>query len=135
MGPETVTIRESSALNKHTTTNPLTKLIKATGYSLDGLTAAWRDEWAFRVEVVAFLLLFPIGAWLGHTGPERVLLLGSLFLVLVVELVNSAIEAVIDRIGSERHPLSKRAKDLGSAAVMVSLVNAAIVWGLIVLGR
>lgn len=111
----------------------VTRLIKAFGYSLDGLTAAWRNEWAFRVEVVVFALMLPIGAWLGRTGVERALLLGSLFLVLVAELVNSAIEAVVDRIGPERHDLSKRAKDLGSAAVLVSLANAAAIWGVILL--
>ena len=79
-------------MNKNVATNPVTKLIKATGYSLDGLMAAWRHEWAFRVEVVTFALMFPIGAWLGRTGVERALLLGSLFLVLLAELVNSAIE-------------------------------------------
>ena len=120
-------------LNKNAATNPLTKLLKAAGYSLDGLTAAWRNEWAFRVEVVTFALMFPIGAWLGRTGVERALLLGSLFLVLLAELVNSAIEAVVDRIGPERHDLSKRAKDLGSAAVLVSLANAAAIWGVILL--
>jgi diacylglycerol kinase (ATP) len=122
-------------LGKNVVTNPVAKLIKATGYSLDGLIAAWRHEWAFRVEVVAFALMFPIGASLGRTGVERALLFGSLFLVLVAELVNSAIEAVVDRIGSERHDLSKRAKDLGSAAVLVSLVNATAIWGVILLDR
>ena len=133
LGPLAVGARRAEPLNKNATTNPLTRLIKATGYSLDGLMAAWRDEWAFRVEVVTFALMFPIGAWLGRTGVERGLLLGSLFLVLLAELVNSAIEAVVDRIGPERHDLSRRAKDLGSAAVLVSLANAAAIWGVILL--
>ena len=96
--------------------------------------AAWRDEWAFRVEVVTFVLLAPLAVWAGRTGVERALLIGSLFLVLMAELVNSGIEATIDRIGPDHHPLSKKAKDVGSAAVLVALANAAAIWVLILAG-
>lgn len=96
--------------------------------------AAWRGEWAFRVEVVTFLLLAPLAVWVGRTGVERGLLIGSLFLVLIAELINSGIEAAIDRIGSDHHPLSKKAKDLGSAVVLIALANAAAIWVLILAG-
>ncbi len=97
--------------------------------------AAWRDEWAFRVEVVTFVLLAPLAVWLGRTGSERGLLIGSLFLVLMTELINSGIEAAIDRIDSAHHPLSKQAKDIGSAAVLIALANAATIWALVLGAR
>ena len=97
--------------------------------------AAWRDELAFRVEVVTCVLLAPLAVWLGRTGVERALLIGSLFLVLIAELVNSGIEATIDRVGSDRHPLSKKAKDVGSAAVLIALANAAAIWALVLGAR
>ncbi len=112
----------------------LRHLVNATRWSLQGLAAAWRHEAAFRQEAAASLVLVPLALWLGENGVERALLLGSWLLVLVTELLNSAIEAAIDRIGEDRHPLSGRAKDLGSAAVMVSLVLVAVVWGCVVLG-
>lgn len=99
--------------------------------SLAGLGSAWRHEMAFRMEVVLFVLLAPLAIWLGETGAERAVLFGSLVLVLLAELVNSAVEAVVDRISDERHHLSKRAKDQGSAAVFVCLVNVPISWGLV----
>jgi diacylglycerol kinase (ATP) len=101
--------------------------------SLRGLAAAWRHEVAFRLEVVAFLLLLPLGLYLGRTPVERALLTGSLLLVLLVELLNSALEATLDRISLEDHPLIGRAKDIASAAVFLALVNAAAVWLLILL--
>ncbi len=107
----------------------LRRIVSAFRYSLQGLRAAWRDEEAFRLECAAALLLTPAAFWIGTTPVERVLLLGSLLIVLLVELLNSAIEAAIDRIGPERHPLAGQAKDLGSAAVLVSLALAALVWG------
>ncbi len=112
----------------------LRHLVNATRWSLQGLAAAWHHEAAFRQEVAASLVLVPLALWLGENGVERALLLGSWLLVLVTELLNSAIEAVVDRVGEDPHPLSGRAKDLGSAAVMVSLVQAAVVWGCVVLG-
>jgi diacylglycerol kinase (ATP) len=109
-------------------------LIKATGYSLAGLRAAVRHEEAFRQELVALVIAVPLALWLEKTGVARALLIGSCLLVIVVELVNSAIEAVIDRVGPERHELAGRAKDLGSAAVFCAIVLAVVVWVLVLLG-
>lgn len=109
----------------------LRRLINATRYSADGLRAAFRHEDAFRQELLGCLLLVPLALWLGDTGVERALMIGALLVVLVVELVNSAIEAAVDRISLENHLLAKRAKDIGSAAVMVALLNVLLVWGLI----
>jgi diacylglycerol kinase (ATP) len=109
----------------------LRRLVSATRYSLAGLRAAWRHEAAFRQECALAAILIPAGLWLGRSAVERALLIGVCLLVLVVELLNSAIEAVVDRIGPESHALSGRAKDLGSAAVLMSLMLAAIVWALV----
>lgn len=103
-------------------------LCDASRCSLAGLKAAWRNELAFRQEVLALILIAPAALWLGKTGLERALLLGVWLLVLIVELINSSLEAVVDRIGLDAHELSGRAKDLGSAAVLCSLVLAAVVW-------
>lgn len=94
-----------------------------------GLTAAWRSEAAFRQECLLTLLLLPLAFWWGRNPVEWALLIASCLLVLAVELLNSAIEAVTDRVGAERHELSGRAKDMGSAAVLISLVLVAVVWG------
>lgn len=110
------------------------RLILAAGYSLQGLRSAWSHEAAFRQEVMLVILLVPVALWLTPHGVQRALLIGSLLLVLIVELLNSAIEAVVDRIGPEQHPLSGRAKDIGSAAVLVALVNVLLVWGLVLMG-
>ncbi|NIR61852.1 MAG: diacylglycerol kinase [Gammaproteobacteria bacterium] len=104
---------------------------RATRHSLAGLRAAWRHEAAFREELVALALLTPLALYLGDDGVERALLLGSWLLVMVVELLNSAVEAVIDRIGEEPHALAGRAKDLGSAAVLIALLLAVLTWGLV----
>jgi diacylglycerol kinase (ATP) len=109
----------------------LQRVINATRYSLEGLAAAARHEDAFRQELFAFAIALPVALWLGKTGFERALLIGVLFLVLIVELLNSAVEAAVDRISFENHRLAKRAKDIGSAAVMLSIVNAVVVWLLI----
>jgi diacylglycerol kinase (ATP) len=106
------------------------RVLDALRISFAGLEAAL-SEGAFRLELVAAAVAVPLGLVLGRSGVERALLVGSVLLVLGVELVNSAIEAIVDRISTERHPLSKRAKDIGSAAVMISLVNAAAVWLLV----
>jgi diacylglycerol kinase (ATP) len=108
-------------------------VINATGYSLSGFAAAARHEDAFRMELVMVAVLTPLALWLGQTGAERALMIGSLIVVLIVELINSAIEATVDRISFENHRLAKRAKDIGSAAVMLALVNAGVVWLLIIL--
>lgn len=109
------------------------RLVNATGYSWAGLRAAWRNEEAFRQEALLCTALAPLALWLGDGAVERALLLGSLLLIVIVELLNTGIEAAIDRIGPERHELSGRAKDIGSAAVFVALLNAAVVWVLILL--
>lgn len=112
----------------------LRRIINATRYSLDGLRYAARHEQAFQQELVLTVALTPLALWLGENGVERAVLIASLILVLVVELINSAIEATQDRISLEQHPLAKHAKDFGSAAVMLALANAALVWFLILLG-
>ena len=109
----------------------LRRIIDATGYSWLGLKAAFKHESAFRQELLLCLILMPLAVWFAETGIELALLLGSLLLILIVELLNSAIEVVVDRFGGELHELSGRAKDIGSAAVFLSLVNAAITWGVI----
>jgi diacylglycerol kinase (ATP) len=108
-------------------------VLNATHYSIAGLAAAARHEDAFRQELILVVLLTPLAFWLGDTGAERALLIGSLIFVLIVELLNSAVEATVDRISFENHRLAKRAKDIGSAAVMLSLANAGVVWLLIIL--
>ena len=112
----------------------LQRIVNATRYSWAGLGAALRHEDAFRQELVLAAVLAPFGLWLGRTGAERALLVGCLILVLIVELLNSAIESAVDRTSLEAHPLAKRAKDLGSAAVMLSLALAGITWLLVLLG-
>ncbi|MDJ0698997.1 MAG: diacylglycerol kinase [Woeseiaceae bacterium] len=104
------------------------RVLMATRYSAQGFVHAWRHEAAFRQEFGLTLVLIPLALWLGRTGFERLMLIGCCLLVLIVELLNSAIEAVVDRFGGEHHELSGRAKDLGSAAVFVSLVLVAAVW-------
>ncbi|MDH5326901.1 MAG: diacylglycerol kinase [Gammaproteobacteria bacterium] len=111
----------------------LTRIIKAAGYSWQGLQAAFKHEAAFRQECALALLLGPLGLWLGNTGVEKALLTGSLLLVLIVELLNSAVENTVDRFGGEQHELSGRAKDIGSAAVLLSLLNVALIWAAILL--
>ena len=106
-------------------------ILRAVVYSWDGLKAAWTREMAFRIETIVIAVLLPIGMWICATAVERALLIGSSMLVLITELLNSAVENVVDRIGSEHHILSKHAKDLGSAAAAVSMLTAAIIWGLI----
>ncbi|MGA7985951.1 MAG: diacylglycerol kinase [Burkholderiales bacterium] len=112
----------------------LRRLINAARYSLSGLAEAARHEDAFRQELILAAVLVPLGLWLGSNGLERALLAGSVLAVLVVELLNSAVEATVDRISLENHRLAKRAKDMGSAAVMLSLLSAAAVWLLVLLG-
>ncbi len=112
----------------------LARIINAAGYSWAGLAAAFRHEDAFRQEVFLALLLIPLAVVLGETGMERALMIGAVLGVLIVELLNSALEAAVDRISLEHHQLIKRAKDMGSAAVMIALANVAIVWGLVLLG-
>ena len=107
------------------------RLFKATIYSMQGLQAAFKNEQAFRQEVFLSIILIPAGLWLGETGVERALLVGCILLVMVIELINSGIEAVVDRFGGEHHELSGLAKDIGSAAVLMALVNVLVIWSLV----
>jgi diacylglycerol kinase (ATP) len=108
-----------------------TRLLRAFGYSFQGFRHAWREEAAFRQEVILSMLVIPLGLYLGHSGVERALLVSPMLLILVVEILNSAVEAVVDRSGTERHPLAGMAKDMGSAAVMLSFALLGTVWFLI----
>ena len=119
----------------HKSRGGLRRIRNAALYSRDGLRDAWRHEAAFRQELLLVAVLLPLGLYLGKTGIEKALLVGSVLFVLIVELLNSAVEAVVDRVSAEHHDLSKRAKDLGSAAVMLALANAAVVWGLTLLPK
>lgn len=109
----------------------LRRIVNATSYSLAGLRSAWRHEAAFRQESALCAVLVPTALWLGTTAVERALLIGTCLLVLIVELLNSGIEAAVDRVGEEHHALSGRAKDLGSAAVFLSLALTLVVWTLV----
>ncbi|MGN0858739.1 MAG: diacylglycerol kinase [Stenotrophomonas sp.] len=111
------------------------RVLKAATWSWQGLCAAWRHESSFRLEVCLLAVFGPLALWLGQDGIERALLLGSLLLVLAMELANSAIEAVIARYGNEHHELAGRAKDMGSAAVFVLMMNVLLCWGLILAPR
>ena len=111
----------------------LRRLLSAFGYSLAGIKAAYQNEDAFRQEVLMASVLIPLAFYLGETRLETAFMIACVLLVIIVELINSSIEATVDRISLENHLLAKRAKDIGSAAVMLSLFNLVIVWGLIVL--
>ena len=111
------------------------RILNATQWSLQGLRAAWLHESSIRLEVYLFLVLGPLGFWLGQGGVERALLIGSCLLVMAMELMNSSMEAVIERYGAERHELAGRAKDMGSAAVFVLMMNVLLVWALILAPR
>jgi len=114
--------------------NPLQRLTNATGNSLRGLARAWRSEAALRLETYVLLLAIPAALLLARNAIERALMIGTALLVVVVEVLNTAIEVVVDRIGPERHELSGLAKDLGSAGVLCSIILAAVVWGLLLIG-
>ena len=109
----------------------LTRLVKASGYSWQGLCAAYRHEEAFRQETWLCVVLLPLGLYLGDGGVEKALLVASVLLLPLVEILNSALEAVVDRFGGEWHELAGRAKDMGSAAVALSIVLLVAVWGLV----
>lgn len=111
------------------------RIIRATRFSAQGIAGAWQHEAAFRQEIVAGILLTPVAFWLGGDAMEILMLLMSLILVLIVELLNSAVEAVVDRIGDEHHDLAGRAKDMGSAAVGFSLLVVGAVWGTVLYQR
>ena len=111
----------------------LKRFINAIFFSFAGFKATWKHEEAFRQEVIVFIAVIPLAIWLAETNIELVLLIVSVGLVLVVELLNSAIEAVVDRIGVEYHELAGRAKDIGSAAVMLSIMLSIVTWLLIII--
>jgi diacylglycerol kinase (ATP) len=113
----------------------MTRILRALASSLRGLQGAYREEAAFRQELALALVVIPLGLWLGHGASERVLLTAPVVLILIVELLNSAIEATVDRIGFEHHALAGLAKDIGSAAVLLSFVLLAVVWLIVFLGR
>jgi diacylglycerol kinase (ATP) len=115
-----------SAFNQ--TPNHFVRLYKAAGYSLAGLRSAFRYEQAFRLEIYLSIILIPLAIWWANSPVELVLLIGSWVMVMIVELLNSAIEAIVDRIGPEMHELSGRAKDIGSAAVMISVLLSLFTW-------
>ena len=109
----------------------LTRLWNALGYSLAGFRAAYKHEDAFRQEIHLAVVLIPLALWLPSSHIGKALMIGSVLLVIIIELLNSAIEATVDRISLENHDLAKRAKDIGSSAVLVSLINVAVIWGLV----
>lgn len=119
--------------SQHKSKSGLRRILRAFSYSLAGLRAAYRHEHAFRQECLLALILLPIAALAPVGGVGRALMAGSVLLVLIVELLNSALEAAVDRISLEDHLLAKRAKDIGSAAVFMSLVNVALIWALVLL--
>ena len=118
-------------MSEFNTTGGLTRVIRAFGYSLQGFRACYRHEAAFRQEVLVGLVVIPLGLWLGQDGVEKALLAGSWLLVMIVELINSAIEATVDRFGPEHHKLSGRAKDIGSASVFLSIALSMLIWVLV----
>ena len=128
---KTGTVRRMTETGDRQKPTGFTRLFRAMGVSMKGLAGAYREEAAFRQELALAVVVIPLGLWLGHDGIERALLVAPMFLVLIVELLNSAIEATVDRIGQERHQLSGLAKDIGSAAVLTSLLLLAVIWILV----
>lgn len=118
-------------MSEFNNTGGMTRIVKAFGYSLQGFRDCYRHEAAFRQEFLLALVLVPLGLWLGDNGVERALLIGSWLLVMIVELLNSAVEATVDRFGPEHHKLSGRAKDIGSASVFLAISLSSVVWLLI----
>ncbi|MBX3701030.1 MAG: diacylglycerol kinase [Dokdonella sp.] len=111
------------------------QIARAFKWSMQGLRAAWRHEASFRLEGYLFVILCPLGLWLGHGAVEKAILVGSLVLVLSAELLNSAVEAIVDKTTPEFHELAGRAKDMGSAAVLLLMFNVVLCWGLVLFGR
>ena len=130
MNPRTLVSEQSPFKGK----TGVRRVLNALRYSMDGLRAAYGCEDAFRQEVLLAAGLIPLALWLPVSGLGKALMIASVLLVLIVELINSAIEATVDRISLENHQLAKRAKDIGSAAVLIALVNVLVVWGLVLLG-
>lgn len=133
IGEESTAAESPSRESPHKGKTGLKRVWNAFFYSMEGFRAAWKHEDAFRQEMVLALVLIPLALLLEHGGLGRAMMIASLLLVLIVELINSAIEATVDRISLENHRLAKRAKDIGSAAVLIALVNVLVVWGLVLL--
>lgn len=136
MSPNTVETppgTDTGSTPVHTGATGMRRIVRAAGHSAAGLRYAYRHEAAFRQELLLALMLAPLAFWVSDDAIARILMLGSLLLVLVVELLNSAIEATIDRISPDRHPLAKAAKDIGSAAVMISLFLTVLIWSILLL--
>jgi diacylglycerol kinase (ATP) len=127
-------MEKTEQISPHKGKTGLRRILNALFYSVDGFRAAYHHEDAFRQEVLLAVVLVPLALFLPATGVGKALMIASVLLVLMVELVNSAVEATVDRISLENHQLAKRAKDIGSAAVFVSLVNVVAVWGLVLFG-
>jgi diacylglycerol kinase (ATP) len=108
---------------------------QATGIALEGLSSAWQHEEAFRQEVLVAAIAIPVALFLPASPAGKSIMIASIFLVLIVELLNSALEAAVDHTSLEQHPLAKRSKDVASAAVLLSIVNALVVWGIVLLGQ
>ena len=113
----------------------ITRIIKAFGFSVKGLKASWKHESAFRQEAMLAIVMLPAAFWLARTSAELMLLVLTLFVVVITEVLNSAIEAVVDRVSDEHHRLAGRAKDMGSAAVFLSLTMTVVVWGILIFDR
>ena len=111
------------------------RIISAGKYSAKGLQFAWKNEAAFRQEVCLLIVLTPLALWLGETALQQAIMIGCCFIVLITELLNTAVEAVVDRIGHEHHKLAGSAKDTGSAAVLISIIMTVVVWALIIAGN
>jgi diacylglycerol kinase (ATP) len=127
-------MEKTEQVNPHKGKTGLRRIWNALFYSVDGLRAAYRHEDAFRQEVLLAAFLVPVALFLPASGVGKALMIASVLLVLMVELLNSAVEATVDRISLENHQLAKRAKDIGSAAVFISLVNVVAVWALVLFG-
>jgi diacylglycerol kinase (ATP) len=127
-------MEKAEQVSPHKGKTGLRRIFNAMFYSFDGFRAAYRHEDAFRQEVMLAVVLIPLALFLPATGVGKAMMIASVLLVLLVELLNSAVEATVDRISLENHQLAKRAKDIGSAAVFVSLVNVLAVWGLVLFG-
>ncbi len=128
-----ISIQEQQLQSPYKGKTGLVRLCNAFGYSLAGFRAAFKHEDAFRQEALLAAILIPLALWLPVSAFGKALMIGSVLLVIIVELLNSAVEATVDRISLDSHDLAKRAKDIGSAAVLVSLVNVLVVWALILL--
>ena len=113
----------------------ITRIIRAFGFSMKGLRASWKHESAFRQETMLAIILAPLAFWLARTPAELMILLMTLFVVVITEVLNSAVEAVVDRVSEDHHKLAGRAKDMGSAAVFLSLTMTVVIWGVLLFDR